>query len=415
MLMKTKDWIASRMGVATALRNVKMPTIPPGEFPWPHKGRQWTPGWDPKYDPESMSPRLILARAKDESRTPPTPLARPPGCSFIPKPPTVKMPAAVPNIKLNSGHEMPQVGFGLWKVDNATCADTVYNAIKAGYRLFDGACDYGNEKECGDGVARAIKDGLVKREDLFIVSKLWQTFHEEKHVEPICRRQLADWQIDYFDLFLIHFPVALEYVDPEVRYPPGWHYDGEKEIRWSKATNQETWGAMEGLVEAGLAKSIGISNFQAQTIYDMLKYAKIRPATLQVELHPYLQQPELVRLAKNEGIALTAYSSFGPTGFIELDMDRAKSASPLMQHEVFVGLGEKYGKTPAQVLLRWATQQGLAVIPKTSRPAVMEQNLDCTAFDIDQEDMARIAKMDLNLKFNQPTNYFPTEKLWIFA
>ncbi|KAF4465191.1 NAD(P)H-dependent D-xylose reductase xyl1 [Fusarium albosuccineum] len=325
------------------------------------------------------------------------------------------MAPTVPSIKLNSGYDMPQIGYGLWKVDNSYCADAVYNAIKAGYRLFDGACDYGNEKECGEGVARAIKEGIVKREDLFIVSKLWQTFHEEKHVEPICRRQLADWQVDYFDLFLIHFPVALEYVDPEVRYPPGWHYDGKSEIRWSKATNQETWGAMEGLVEKGLAKSIGISNFQSQTIYDLLKYAKIRPATLQVELHPYHQQTELVRLAKAEGIALTAYSSFGPTGFIELDMDRATSASPLMQHEVFVGLGEKYGKTPAQVLLRWATQRGIAVIPKTHRAQLMEQNLDSTSFEIDEEDMARIAKMDLHMKFNQPTNYFPTEKLWIFA
>ena len=244
----------------------------------------------------------------------------------------------------------------------------------------------------------------MKREDLFIVSKLWQTYHDEENVEPICRKQLADWQVDYFDLFLIHFPVALEYVDPSVRYPPGWFYDGENEVRWSKATNQETWGAMEKLVEKKLAKSIGISNFQAQTIYDLLKYAKIRPATLQIELHPYLQQNELVRLAKAEGIAVTAYSSFGPTGFIELDMDSAKSASPLMEHEVFKGLADKYNKTPAQVLLRWATQRGLAVIPKTSRPAVMTQNLDCVSFDIEPEDLNRIAKMNLNMKFNQPTN-----------
>ncbi|KAF5017721.1 hypothetical protein F66182_10319 [Fusarium sp. NRRL 66182] len=320
----------------------------------------------------------------------------------------------VPNIKLNSGYEMPQVGFGLWKVTE-NCADVVYNAIKAGYRLFDGACDYGNEKECGEGVARAIKEGIVKREDLFIVSKLWQTYHDKERIEPITRKQLADWQVDYFDLFLIHFPVALEYVDPEVRYPPGWHYDGEKEIRWSKATNQETWEGMEDLVAKGLAKSIGISNFQSQTIYDLLKYAKIRPATLQVELHPYHQQTELVRLAKEEGIALTAYSSFGPTGFIELDMDIAKSASPLMEHEVFTGLAQKYGKTPAQVLLRWATQQGLAVIPKSTREKYMAQNFDCIEWNIDEEDMKRIARMNLNLKFNQPTNYFPTEKLWIFA
>ena len=244
----------------------------------------------------------------------------------------------------------------------------------------------------------------MKREDLFIVSKLWQTYHEEQHVEPITRRQLADWQVDYFDLFLIHFPVALEYVDPSVRYPPGWHYDGDKEIRWSKTTNEQTWGAMEGLVEKGLAKSIGVSNYQAQTLYDTLKYAKIRPATLQIELHPYLQQDQLVALAKAEGIAVTAYSSFGPTGFIELNMDSAKGASPLMEHDAIKAMAQKHNKTPAQILLRWATQRGLCVIPKTSRPEVMTQNLDCTGFDLAQEDMDRIAKMELNLKFNKPTN-----------
>jgi D-xylose reductase len=321
-----------------------------------------------------------------------------------------------PTVKLNSGHEMPLAGFGLWKVDNATCADTVYNAIKAGYRLLDGACDYGNEKECGEGVARAIKDGLVKREDLFIVSKLWQTYHDEENVEPITRRQLSDWQIDYFDLFLIHFPAALEYVDPSVRYPPGWHYDDAgTEVRWSKATNQETWEAMEDLVGKGLAKSIGVSNYQAQTLYDTLKYAKIRPATLQIELHPYHQQDELVKLAKEEGIVVTAYSSFGPTGFIELDMDSAKSAAPLMKHDAIADIASRAGKTPGQILLRWATQRGLAVVPKTLRTEVMTQNLDCTSWDIPQEDMDRIAKMNLHLKFNKPTNYFSSEKLWIFG
>ena len=244
----------------------------------------------------------------------------------------------------------------------------------------------------------------MKREDLFIVSKLWQTFHDEDKVEPITRRQLADWQIDYFDLFLIHFPVALEYVDPSVRYPPGWHYDGESEIRWSKATNQETWGAMEKLVEKNLVRSIGVSNYQAQTLYDTLKYAKIRPAALQIELHPYNQQDDLVRLAQHEGIAVTAYSSFGPTSFIECNIDSASNAEPLMQHDVIKGIATKYGKSPAQVLLRWATQRGLAIIPKTSRPEVMAQNLDCFGFDIEQSDMDRIAKMNLNLKFNKPTN-----------
>ncbi|KAL2023488.1 hypothetical protein VTK56DRAFT_2484 [Thermocarpiscus australiensis] len=322
---------------------------------------------------------------------------------------------ASPVIKLNSGYDMPQVGFGLWKVDKAIAADVVYNAIKAGYRLFDGACDYGNEVECGQGVARAIKEGIVKREELFIVSKLWNTFHDGDRVEPIVRKQLADWGIDYFDLYLIHFPVALEYVDPSVRYPPGWHYDGKSEIRPSKATIQETWTAMEALVGKGLARSIGISNFQAQLIYDMLRYAKIRPATLQIEHHPYLVQQELLNLAKREGIAVTAYSSFGPASFLEFNMQHAVKLTPLMEDETIKKIAAKYNREPSQVLLRWATQRGLAVIPKSSRQKTMESNLRCTDFDLSDEDLATITAFDRGIRFNQPSNYFPTDLLWIFG
>jgi len=321
---------------------------------------------------------------------------------------------ASPLVKLNNGKEMPLVGFGLWKVPNDVASDTVYNAIKAGYRLLDGAADYGNEVECGQGVARAIKDGLVKREDLFIVSKLWNTFHDGERVEPIVRKQLQDWGIDYFDLYLIHFPVALEYVDPSVRYPPGWQYEGD-EIRPSKATIQETWKAMEGLVSAGLAKSIGISNFQAQLVYDLLRHATIKPATLQIEHHPYLQQPDLVRLAKAEGIVVTAYSSFGPASFAEFNMTHAQGMTPLLEDKTILSLASKHNKEPAQILLRWSTQRGLAVIPKTTSDKRMADNLDVISWNLDDDDFKAIAAMDLKTRFNQPSNYFPTEMLWIFG
>ncbi|KAK4181309.1 NADP-dependent oxidoreductase domain-containing protein [Triangularia setosa] len=319
-----------------------------------------------------------------------------------------------PVIKLSSGYDMPQVGFGLWKVDNAIAADVVYNAIKAGYRLFDGACDYGNEVECGKGVARAISEGIVKREDLFIVSKLWNTFHDGERVQPIVKKQLADWGVDYFDLYLIHFPVALEYVDPSVRYPPGWHYEGD-EIRPSKATIQETWTAMESLVDAGLARSIGISNFQSQLIYDLLRYAKIRPATLQIEHHPYLVQQELLNLAKREGITVTAYSSFGPASFLEFNMQHAVKLTPLMEDETIKSIAAKYNRPASQVLLRWATQRGLAVIPKSSRQETMVSNLQNIDFDLSEEDIATITGFNRGIRFNQPSNYFPTELLWIFG
>lgn len=263
--------------------------------------------------------------------------------------------------------------------------------------------DYGNEVEAGQGVARAIKEGIVKREDLFIVSKLWNTFHEADKVEPIARKQLADWGIDYFDLYLIHFPIALKYVDPAEKYPPGW--TGTKnEIEFSNATIQETWQAMESLVDKKLTRSIGISNFSAQLIMDLLRYARIRPATLQIEHHPYLTQKALVEYVQKEGIAVTAYSSFGPLSFLELDHKEAKDTPLLFDHSTVKSIAEKHGKTPAQVLLRWATQRNIAVIPKSNNPGRLAQNLDVTGWDLEPADIEALSALDKNLRFNNPVS-----------
>ena len=263
--------------------------------------------------------------------------------------------------------------------------------------------DYGNEKEAGEGVARAIKEGLVKREDLFLVSKLWNSFHDGDQVEKICKKQLADWGLDYFDLYIVHFPVALKYVDPSVRYPPGWEYEGDKVVL-SNASIQETWTAMETLVENKYAKSIGVSNFQGSLLLDLLRYAKIRPATLQIEHHPYLVQPTLLKLAEAEGIKVTGYSSFGPQSFLELGWDKAKDTPVLFEHKTITSLAEKYNKTPAQILLRWATQRGVAVIPKSNNPKRLEQNLDVTSFDLTKEEIESISALDRGLRFNNPTD-----------
>ncbi|KAL2797194.1 NADP-dependent oxidoreductase domain-containing protein [Aspergillus keveii] len=309
-----------------------------------------------------------------------------------------------PSIKLSSGYDMPLVGFGLWKVNNDTCADQVYEAIKAGYRLFDGACDYGNEVEAGQGVARAIKEGIVKREDLFIVSKLWNSFHDGDRVEPIARKQLADWGVDYFDLYIVHFPISLKYVDPSVRYPPSWNSEAGK-VELGNATIQETWTAMESLVDKSLARSIGISNFSAQLLMDLLRYARVRPATLQIEHHPYLTQTRLVDYAQREGIAITAYSSFGPLSFLELQVTKAENTPPLFEHDTIKSIAAKHGKTPAQVLLRWATQRNIAVIPKSNNPARLAQNLDVVGFDLAAAEIEAISALDKGLRFNDPHNY----------
>lgn len=264
--------------------------------------------------------------------------------------------------------------------------------------------DYGNEVEAGQGVARAIKEGLVERKDLFIVSKLWQTFHDYEQVEPITRKQLADWGIDYFDLYLIHFPVALKYVAPETRYPPGWYVDGESKIEHSNASLESTWKAFEDIQKKGLTKSIGVSNYSGALLLDLFTYAKVKPATLQIEHHPYYVQPYLIKLAEQHGIKVTAYSSFGPQSFIECDMKIAADTPLLFDHPVITKIAEAHGKTPAQVLLRWSTQRGLSVIPKSNSQNRLQQNLDVTSFDLQDSEIQAISDLDKNLKFNAPTN-----------
>lgn len=241
----------------------------------------------------------------------------------------------------------------------------------------------------------------MKREELFIVSKLWNSFHDGDKVEPICRKQLSDWGVDYFDLYIVHFPIALKYVDPSVRYPPSWANEAGK-LELSNASIQETWTAMETLVDKKLARSIGVSNFSAQLLMDLLRYARVRPATLQIEHHPYLTQTRLVDYAQREGLTVTAYSSFGPLSFLELDLKHAQSTPLLFEHDVVKGIAEKHGRTPAQVLLRWATQRRIAVIPKSNDPTRLAQNLQVTDFELEGRELEAISALDKGLRFNDP-------------
>ena len=215
---------------------------------------------------------------------------------------------------LGASKTIPAVGYGCWKVPKDICADIVEAAIKSGYRHLDCAADYGNEKEVGQGIKRAIDAGIVKREDLWVTSKLWNTFHESKHVKAACQRTLSDLGLDYLDNYLIHFPISLKFVPFEKRYPPEWFHDPDApnpKMELIDVPVQETWQAMEALHDAGLVKNIGLSNFNCQGIRDVMSYARVKPAVLQVEIHPYLQQPNLVRYAQSLGIHVTAFSPMG--------------------------------------------------------------------------------------------------------
>lgn len=162
---------------------------------------------------------------------------------------------------------------------------------------------------------------------------------------------------------------------------------------------------MEAVHEKGLAKSIGISNYNGALILDLLRYAKKKPQALQIEHHPYLTQTALLNLCKAESIAVTAYSSFGPQSFLELEFQSAKDAGLLLEHPVVTKVAKKNDKTPAQVLLRWATQRGVAVIPKSNNQGRLKQNLDVTAFDLSESDIKEISGLEKGLRFNNPPDY----------
>jgi diketogulonate reductase-like aldo/keto reductase len=228
-------------------------------------------------------------------------------------------------------------------------------AIKNGVRHLDCACDYGNEVEVGQGIAKAISENIVTRNDLFITSKLWNTYHSKEHVEIACKKDISDLNCDYLDLYLVHFPIALKYVPIETRYPPEWIYDpmcDNPKIEQVFVPMSETWKEMENLQNIGLTKNIGVCNFNVQNIMDILGYCKIKPAVNQVELHPYLTQTSLLEYCEIVQIHVTAYSPLGSSSYVEMGMDQGLSIGA--RDEISIKeIASLKNKTPAQVILRW--------------------------------------------------------------
>jgi len=294
-----------------------------------------------------------------------------------------------PTATLPSGAAMPLIGLGTWKSAPGEVAKAVEHALKVGYRHIDGAFVYGNESEVGAGLKAAFDKGYCKREEVFVTSKLWNTFHAPEAVEGACRKTLELLGLDYLDLYLIHWPTAFVNGEDGNLFPKT--EDGV--LKYVDINPTETYLAMEKLVELGLAKDIGVSNFNSEQLQDVLDKGKIKPATNQVECHPYLQNEKLFKYCTERGVTLTAYSPLGSP-----DRPWAKPEDPtLLDEPKLVEMAKKYeGKSTAQILIKFQVQRGIIVIPKSVTPARIEQNADILDFELSQEDMDTIKAMECN-------------------
>jgi diketogulonate reductase-like aldo/keto reductase len=248
---------------------------------------------------------------------------------------------------LNSGHKIPAVGYGTWQAAPGVVAEGVYHALKSGYRLLDCAYCYGNEAEVGQGLARAISEGVVSRSDVFVVTKVWTTYNTR--VQLGLEKSLANLGLDYVDLFLVHWPLLMNPEGNDDKFPK--LPDGSRDIIREGYHHTDTWRQMEALVDpsrgAGKqARAIGVCNYSRRYLEELLPVAKVVPAVNQIENHPALPQNDIVSLCKEKGIHIMAYSPLGSTG------------GPLFKEEVVAKIAQKHGVEPAAVLLSWHGKRG---------------------------------------------------------
>ncbi|XP_055845513.1 aldo-keto reductase family 1 member B1-like [Episyrphus balteatus] len=275
----------------------------------------------------------------------------------------------VPLITQNNGTKIPALGLGTYTSLGGDCERAVRDAIDAGYRHIDTAYFYENEEEVGRAVRDKIAEGVIKREDIYIVTKLWCHFHDPEKVEYACRKSLKNFGLDYVDLYLMHWPYGYVHRGDNEMFPTKANGD----VELSDVDYVDTWKAMEKLVDLGLTKSIGVSNFNSEQLKRLLSNCSIKPIHNQIECHPALNQKKLIALCKELDIIVTAYCPLGRP-------DPAKKTPGFLFDPKVKEIGDKYKKSPAQVVLRYLIEIGVVPIPKTVTKSRLAENLD--VFDI---------------------------------
>jgi len=300
-------------------------------------------------------------------------------------------PDLIPGIHLSDGGKIPVIGLGTFGSDSVepeTVAATIRKAILAGYRHIDCASVYGNEASIGHTLNELFKSGIINREDLWITSKLWNDKHDD--VEASCRKSLADLQLDYLDLYLIHWPVPNYHppkCDVNTRNPNAKPYIHDNYMN--------TWQQMESLVEKGLVKRIGTSNMTIPKLKLLLRDAIIRPAFNEMELHPHFQQPELFEFCQYNNIQPIAYCPLGSPGRPE--RDRTPEDTVDLEDQVITEIAERHHVTPAQVAIKWAIQRGQIPIPFSVNH--FNENIEAAVnVKLTEKDMEDIAKIDKNCR-----------------